>query len=165
MKVQSGPSPFDQVGYVIFKRCPSLLPPLVHLFNMSWDQSTIPGEWKYAAIKLIPKSSAAGDTTNPANFWPIALTPCIGKLFTTLLRNRWLRCIVINNYLDSSLQTAFMRTVPGCTEHHLKLSSNLAEAHSNHKSVAVCWLDLANTYGSVHHSLIDFSLRHYHASP
>ena len=34
-----------------------------------------------------------------------------------------------------------------------------------HKSLAVCWLDLANAYGSVHHSLINFSLRHYHAPP
>ena len=71
----------------------------------------------------------------------------------------------VNQYLDPSLQKAFMPTVPGCTEHHLKLSSILAEAHSNHKSVAVCWLDLANAYGSVHHSLINYSLRHYHAPP
>ena len=73
--------------------------------------------------------------------------------------------MVNNKYLDSSLQKAFMPTVPGCMEHHQKLSSILSEAHSNHKSVAVCWLDLANAYGRVHHSLIDFSLRHYHAPP
>ena len=42
------------------------------------------------------------------------------------------------------------------------MSSILAEAHSNHKSVVVCWLDLANAYSSVHHSLIDFSLQHYY---
>ena len=165
MKTQSAPSPFDRVGYVIFKQCPSLLPALVQLFNMCWAQSTIPAEWKCAAIKLIPKSSATEDPANPANFRPIALTPCIGKLFTTLLRNRWLRYMVANHYLDPSLQKAFMPTVPGCTEHHLKLSSILAEAHSNHKSVAVCWLDLANAYGSVHHALINFSLRHYHSPP
>ena len=165
MKAQSAPSPFDRVGYIIFKKCPSLLPALVKLFNICWAQSTIPGVWKCAAIKLIPKSSASEDTTNPGNFRPIALTPCVGKLFSSLLRNRWLRYMVTNKYLDSSLQKAFMPTVPGCTEHHQKLSSILAEAHSNHKSVAVSWLDLANAYGSVHHSLIDFSLRHYHAPP
>ena len=153
MKAQSAPSPFDRIGYVIFKRCPSLLPALVQLFNICWAQSTIPGEWKCAAIKLIPKGSASEDTTNPANFRPIALTPCIGKLFTTLLRNRSLRYMISNKYLDPSLQKAFMPTVPGCTEHYLKLSSVLSEAHSNHKSLAVCWLDLANAYGSVHHSL------------
>ena len=164
-RAQSAPSPFDRVGYTIFKKCPSLLPALVKLFNICWAQSTIPGEWKCAAIKLIPKSSASEDSSEPGNFRPIALTPCIGKLFTTLLRNRWLRYMVTNKYLDSTLQKAFMPTVPGCTEHHQKLSSILAEAHSNHKSVAICWLDLANAYGSVHHSLIDFSLRHYHAPP
>ena len=162
-KAHSAPSPFDRVGYIIFKKCPSLLPALVKLFNTCWVQSTIPGEWKCAAIKLIPKSSASEDSTNPGNFRPIALTS--GKLFTSLLRNRWLRYMVTNKYLDSSLQKAFMPTVPGCTEHHQKLSSILAEAHFNHKSATVCWLDLANAYGSVHHSLIDFSLRHYHAPP
>ena len=31
--------------------------------------------------------------------------------------------------------------------------------------LAVWWLDLANAYGSVHHSLIDISLQHYYAPP
>ena len=29
--------------------------------------------------------------------------------------------------------------------------------------LSVCWLDLANAYGSVHHHLIQFCLQHYHA--
>ena len=29
----------------------------------------------------------------------------------------------------------------------------------------MCWLDIANAYGSVHHSLIQFSLQHYYAPP
>ena len=139
--------------------------PLSRLYNACWALSVIPESWKCAAIKLIPKGSAAQDTTNPANFRPIALTPCIGKVFTTLLRNRWLKYMVANRYLDPSLQKAFMPAVPGCTEHHLKLSSALADARSNHRLLVVCWLDLANAYGSVHHSLINFSLRHYHAPP
>ena len=68
--------------------------------------------------------------------------------------------MIVNNYLDPSLPKTFMPTVPECTDCHLKLSSILAEAHSNHKSVTVSSLDLANAYGSVHHSLI---LRHYNA--
>ena len=32
-----------------------------------------------------------------------------------------------------------------------------------HKSLAVCWLDLANAQGSVHHALTHFSFQHYHA--
>ena len=165
LKSCSAPSPFDRVGYVIFKKCPALIPILVHLFNTCWTNSVIPDQWKIAAIKLIPKGSAVDDATNPGNFRPIALTPCIGKIFSTLLRNRWLQYMLLNNYLDPSLQKAFMPTVPGCTEHHLKLSSILSEAQSKHKALAICWLDLANAYGSVHHSLIQFSLRHYQAPP
>ena len=90
MKCGSAPSPFDRVGYVVFKRCPSQDPVLVHLFNVCWVQSIIPHEWKVVAIRLIAKASANQDASNPAHFRPIALTPCIGKLFTTFLRNRWL---------------------------------------------------------------------------
>ena len=57
--------------------------------------------------------------------------------------------------LLSSLQKAFIFTVP---DYQLKLSSILAEAREKHKSLAICSLDLANAYGSVHHSLIQFSL-------
>ena len=55
--------------------------------------------------------------------------------------------------------------MPGCTEHHLKLASILDDARKKHKSLAVCWLDLANAYGSVHHSLIRFAFEHYQAPP
>ena len=70
-----------------------------------------------------------------------------------------------NKYINPSLQKAFMPTVPGCTEHHLKLSAILDEARKRHKALCVCWLDIANAYGSVHHNLIQFSLQHYHAPP
>ena len=37
-----------------------------------------------------------------------------------------------------------MPTTPGCEEHHLKLATILAEAKKKHKSLAVCWFNLAN---------------------
>ena len=71
--------------------------------------------------------------------------------------------MIENIFLDCSIQKAFMSATPGCVEHHCKLASILAEARKKHKSLAVCWLDLANAYGSVHHSLIQFCVEHYHA--
>ena len=70
-----------------------------------------------------------------------------------------------NGYFNKSIQKAFMPTTPGCTEHHMKLATILQDARAKHKSLAVCWLDLANAYGSVHHSLISFTLRYYNAPP
>ena len=34
---------------------------------------------------------------------------------------------------------------------------------STYKSLTVCWLDLSNAYGNVHHDLISFSLKQYGA--
>ena len=63
MKIASTPSLFDQVSYMIFKRCPSLRMALVDLFKYCLAQSEISSQWKIAAIKLIGKSSAADDPT------------------------------------------------------------------------------------------------------
>ena len=56
-----------------------------------------------------------------------------------------------------------MPGVPGCVEQSTKLAAALHEAHTKHRSITVCWLDLANAYGSVHHDLIHFALQHYNA--
>ena len=103
------------------------------------------------------------DPSSPANFRPIALTSCVGKLISTIIRNRLLEYMLGNRYLDKSIQKAFMPATPGCSEHDLKLSTILNDAKRRHRSLAVCWIDLANAYGSVHHSLILYSLEHYHA--
>ena len=162
MKAASTPSPFDRIGYMVFKKCPALIPALVDIFNLCWAHSAVPHQWKMAAIKLIAKGSAVEDASNPSNFRRFALMPCIGKVFTTLLRNRWLKFMLLNKYFDTSLQKAFMPSIPGCTEHQLKLCLVLNEAQSKHKALAVCWVDIANAYGSVHHSLIQFALQHNH---
>ena len=71
--------------------------------------------------------------------------------------------MIANKYLNTTMQKAFVVEMSGCTEHQIKLFSIIEEARKKHKSLAVCWLDLANAYGSVHHDHIRFSLEHYHA--
>ena len=85
------------------------------------------------------------------------------KLFTTIFINCWLSYMTTKGYLDSFVQKDFMKVTPGCIEHQSKLAAILAEARKTDTSLAVCWLDLENAYGSVHHSLIQFSIQHYHA--
>ena len=68
-----------------------------------------------------------------------------------------------NGYMDKNIQKAFINGIPGCFKHQAKLATAIQEARRKHKSLTVCWLDLANAYGSVHHQLIHFTLNHYHA--
>ena len=123
-----------------------------------------PIAWKQAVVRLILKSSTACNN-DPANFRPIALTSCIGKLFTSILKNRWLSFILANQYMDTNVQKAFINGVPGCAEHQCKLVSIIKEATEKHRALAVCWLDLDIAYGSVPHALIKFFLQHYHSLP
>ena len=164
-RLNSSPSPFDQVSHRILKRCPSLATALLDIFQCCWSAGVVPRCWKAACIRLIGKPTSTENPDQPSNFRPIALTACIGKVFTAILKNRWLKYMLANGYLDRSIQKAFMNKTSGCIEHHAKLAAILRDARSKHKSLAVCWLDLANAYGSVHHSLIDFSLARYYAPP
>ena len=66
--------------------------------------------------------------------------------------------------MDTTIQKAFVHGIPGCTEHQFKPATAIQEARKKHRSLTICWLDLANAYGSVHHQLIQFTLRHYHAT-
>ena len=116
-------------------------------------------------IKLIPKEGAKINPAEPSNFHPIALTSCVGKVFTSILKNRWLHYMIANQYLDTNTQKAFVKSVPGCTEQYRKLLGAITESFKKHKSISVCWLDLANAYGSVDHGLIDFTLQHFLATP
>ena len=56
-----------------------------------------------------------------------------------------------------------MPGVPECIKQWTKLGASLHEAHIKHRSITLCWLDLANACGSVHHYLIHFGLQHYNA--
>ena len=161
----SAPSPLDQISYRIFKSCPSLKPALLDLFNSILLEGVIPRGWKNSVFKLVGKSAANDDPKSPSNFRPIALTPAVSKLFTGILKDRWLRHMTLNGYLDGDVQKAFLPTVPGVSEHHSKLATIISGARKNKRSLAVAWLDITNAYGSVHHLLIQFALRRYHAPP
>ena len=123
----------------------------------------MPRVWKQAPIKLILKSCAMEDPSDPAKFHPIALISCIGKVYTSIIKDRWLHFMRDNQYLDTKVQKAFMPSVPGCIKYYTKLATAINVACTCYKSLCVCHFYLANTYGSVHHDLIRFPLQHYHA--
>ena len=159
----STPSPLDGISYLVLKKCPSLLPALVDLYNCCWLSCSVPSLWKTGVIRLIPKSGAAADPTTPSNFRPIALTPCIGKIYTSILKDRWCDFLLSNGFLDTSVQKAFLPGVCGTDEHHFKLWSLMEDARRNRRCLSVCWLDFANAYGSVPHWLVRESFVLHHA--
>ena len=103
-KSGSTPSPRDRIPYTILKRCPSLSVALADIYNACWSSASVPEAWKVGVIRLIPKVSAQENPNKVANFRPIALTSCIGKVFTTILKNRWLTYMLRNSYMERLLR-------------------------------------------------------------
>ena len=62
----------DQIPYQVFKKCPSLAPALLDLFNTILSEKTIPSNWKITVFRLIGKSAAVEDSHSPNNFRPKA---------------------------------------------------------------------------------------------
>ena len=111
-------------------------------------------------------SNTTEDPKDPAKYRPIALTSCIAKLYTSILKRR-LEFFMLSNgyYIKPNLQKAFLPGIRGCIEHQFRLWRALQDARPSQRNLCAIWLDLANAYGSVHHKLIDFSLNHYHLPP
>ena len=63
-----------------------------------------------------------------------------------------------NRYIDSVTQKGFLAGVPGCIEHTFVLHEAMRRAKSERRALVVSWIDLANAYGSVRHTLIQFAL-------
>ena len=84
------------------------------------------------------EKSASNEPSSPTNYRPITLTSCIGKVYTTIIKDRWLAFMRSNKYFDTSIQKAFMPSVPGCIEHYMKLAAAINKAHSQHKSLGQC---------------------------
>ena len=105
-KARSGstPSPIDQVPYSILKKCPAVITPLLHIYNLCWSSGKIPQQWKQAMIRLIPKSSAQERPNDLSRFRPIALTSCVGKLYTSILKDRLMQFMTKNRYIDTTTQ-------------------------------------------------------------
>ena len=63
-----------------------IAPPLVNILNLVFDSGIIPELWTLGMIKPIYKNK--GCKSDPANYRPITLISCLGKLFTSILNER-----------------------------------------------------------------------------
>ena len=96
---------------------------LATLFTKTLLSSPTPWEgWGLSSIVLIHKG---GETGDPSNFRPIALTSCVGKVFHQILSDRITKFLLGNGYLDSKTQKAFLSRISGCQDHREKIEDYL----------------------------------------
>ena len=83
------------------------------------------------------------------------------KIFFWGLANRLTDYLINNGFIDPSVQKAGISGFPGCLERVSMTWSAMISAQQANSNLEVVWLDLANAYGSVLHSIIDLTLSHF----
>ena len=76
-----------------------LMPVYLKLFNTVLDLGTMPQMWCDGLITLIFK---CGTKSDPSNYRGICISSCIGKLFCSILNQRLLKHVDLNNTLHKS---------------------------------------------------------------
>lgn len=78
-------------------------------------------------------------------------------IFFGILASRLTSFLLRNKYIETAVQKGGVPGVPGCIEHTGVISKLIEDANRNRGNLAVTWLDIANTYGTIPHKLVDLT--------
>ena len=120
------------------------LPFLTALFTKIYATSSFPAPWKKAYITTLYKKGAKND---PANYRPISITNCFGKVFTSVLNVRLMSFMVDKN-IAHPFQGAFTKG-KRCTDHILVANTLIDQARHTGNPLYAAFIDLQKAYDSV----------------
>ena len=122
-----------------------LLPVYVKIFNIIYDQSTVPSSWTTGIIKPIYKQK--GNKQEPDNYRPITILSCLGKLFTAVLNARLKVYTETENFIGED-QIGFREnysTIDGI----FSLYSLIDLMKKRRKKLFCAFIDLKKCFGSI----------------
>ena len=111
--------------------------------------SLFPAPWKKAYITTLYKKGAKND---PANYRPISITSCFGKVFTSVL-NVCLMSFMVDKNIAHPFQGAFTKGKRG-TDHILVANTLIDQARHTGNPLYAAFIDLQKAYDSVCHPLL-----------
>ena len=157
-RTSAAPGP-NGVPYTVYKRCPGILNLLWKVLRTIWRRGRVADQWRQAEGVWIPKEEKSKEIDQ---FRIISLLNTEGKIFFSILSRRLSKFLIMNEYIDTSVQKGGVAGIPGCIENTGVVSQLILEAKENNGNLAVLWLDLANAYGSIPHKVVEETLRRYH---
>ena len=98
--------------------------------------SGIPNEWKFATMTMIPKKGYK--SKDPADYRPISITSCLGKLAERLIRNR-LYSILEDKKILVKQQSGF-RNNKGASDNLLFFTQKISETIQKNKKLVPSFL-------------------------
>ena len=124
-----------------------IVSPLTKLFNKSLNQGIFPSRWKEANVHPIFKKK--GSASNPTNYRPISLLPCISKILEKIVFNR-----IYNHILEYNLLTDKQSGYRPNHSTHLQLIYLVHKIYKSldvgHDSTAI-FLDISKYFDRIWH--------------
>jgi hypothetical protein len=156
INVNSAPGP-DNITAKTLKFCAdALVQPLLHIFKLSFQSSSLPSGWLKALVTPIYKK---GDKTLASNYRPISLTSICCKLMERII-SKQLTEFALNNNVIPKEQHGFLpgRSVFTC---HLHCLNKWASDLNNSRPVDVVYLDFEKAFDRVPHRRLLLELQHF----
>ncbi|BHF71757.1 hypothetical protein SprV_0401481700 [Sparganum proliferum] len=134
----------DGIPAEIFKSCVDTLAPWLHeVIERAWRDEVVPDDWGLGILVPILKK---GDKTRCENYRGISLIDVAAKIFAIVLLRRF------QAVCDSRTRPnqAGFRAGRGCADRIFTLRRILEFRHSYQQPTAVCFVDFAAAFDSVH---------------
>lgn len=153
-KKSAGP---DRISnFIIKKLSTTVLLKISYIFHKCVDLQYFPGAWKVARVIVLPKSKGAKET---ANFRPISLVSCLGKILERIILNKLQEEVEKHNILPK-YQTGF-RKAHSTMDAAALLRDTIVGAFAIKWKVAACLLDIRKAFDSVWRDGLIFKLRKF----
>ena len=135
----------DKIPYEVLK-FDNIIEILKRLFQLCFDNGTIPQVWLKALIVPIPKT-CNNDPRVPLNYRGISLLNCICKIYSSVLNDR-IRKYLEQNQLLADEQNGF-RANRSCMDHIYSLHSIIKNKINNNKSIFATFIDFQKAFDCV----------------
>ena len=126
---------------------------LMHLFQQSLRDHTIPAIWKQAYVTPIYKK---GNRSDPKNYRPVSLTSLICKTMEHILVSHIMKHLESNDIL-TEVQHGF-RSKHSCEAQLFLTTDDLAKAIDNKTQVDMAILDFSKAFDKVAHNRLKHKL-------
>ncbi|BHF63561.1 hypothetical protein SprV_0200655500 [Sparganum proliferum] len=134
----------DGIPAEIFKSCVDTLAPWLHeVIERAWRDEVVPDDWGLGILVHILKK---GDKTRCENYRGISLIDVAAKIFAIVLLRRFQ---AVRDSRTRPNQAGF-RAGRGCADQIFTLRRILEFRHSYQQPTAVCFVDFAAAFDSVH---------------
>ncbi|MEW8546904.1 MAG: reverse transcriptase family protein [Candidatus Thiodiazotropha sp.] len=157
-RLQNGKSPGpDNIFTDMLKSAGEEMTKAIHtLFQMSWETSKVPDEWKEAEVKFLRKSGKKS-YHDASSYRPISLTSCLCKCLERLITHRLYGFVEHFGLLDDE-QEGFRR-FRGTTDALLRLTQSIFNGFNKKEHTAALFIDLEKAYDSVWREGLMFKLK------